>query len=140
MKRISILCSALLLPACSGQGGGNAAADSPGRPDQWVQTVTVQPDTKVEYVGKTSPVLSSTTVQEVADIRKVAIGDTVNGVRVGAIKCTFFAHDAGSGSEQFMWRGRWGCMAGRNQAEIDNAVREDGTKAFDYIHLAPITI
>lgn len=140
MKRISIPCLALLLPACSGQGGGNAAADMPGRPDQWVQTVTVQPDTKVEYVGKTSPVLSSTTVQGVRNIRKIAIGDTMKGVRVRAIKCTFFAHDAVSGGEQFMWRGRWGCMAGRNQAEIDNAVREDGTKAFDYIHLAPITI
>jgi len=140
MKRVSILCSILLLPACSGQSGGNAAADLPSRPDQWVQTVTVQPDTKVQYVGTTSRVLSSTTMKEVPDTKNVAEGDTVNGVRVGAIKCAFLPHDAVSAGEQYMWRGRWGCMAGRSQTEIDNAVREDGTKAFDYIHLAPITI
>ena len=140
MKRISALCFAFLLPSCGGPSSDHGPANLPAQPDRWVQTVSTQPDTKVEYVGKTTPVLSSTTVKSIAEVRGVTIGDTVNGIHVGAIRCTFFPHDSFDGGEQFMWRGRWGCMAGRSRAEIDNAVKDDGTKAFDYIHLAATTI
>lgn len=139
-KRIAIVCAFLLLSACSGKPSEPASPDLPSQADRWVQTLDAQPDTKVGYVGRTSPVLSSTTVRDVAGVRSVKIGDTIEGVTVGAIKCTFFPHDASENTGQYMWRGRWGCMAGRDRNEVENAVRDDGTKAFDYIYLAPVSI
>ena len=140
MKHVSLFALPLLLTACSGQGSGNGSSDLPAQPDRWVQAVTVQPDTKIEHVGKTSALLSSTSIRQVGNVRKIATGDTVDGITIGAIKCTFFPHDSAYGGEQFMWRGRWGCMAGRSKLEVAGAVKEDGTKAFDYINLSPITL
>jgi hypothetical protein len=34
----------------------------------------------------------------------------------------------------------WACMAGRSREELEAAVKEDGTKMFDYIHVAPIRL
>ncbi len=58
----------------------------------------------------------------------------------GAIRCSFYWKDASYGGAQYMWRGRWGCMAGRNRYEVENAVNEDGSKQFDYIHISPVSL
>ncbi len=135
-----MLFAAMLLTSCDSRGDDRIAADLPGRPDRWVRALTLQPDTKVEHVGKTSGLLSSTSIKQVGGVRKLMTGDTVDGIAIGAIRCTFFPHDSSYGGEQFMWRGRWGCMAGRNRAEVAGAVKDDGTKAFDYINLSPIAL
>ena len=79
-------------------------------------------------------------VKEVNDSRPIRIGDTINGVKIGAIKCSFHWNDSGYGNAQFMWRGKWGCMAGRDRFEINNAVKDDGGKNFDYVHIAPVSL
>lgn len=140
MKYPPFLCLALLLASCGQTTGDKATSDLPARADRWVQAVATQPDTKIEHVGKTSTIAGSTSVTQLPAAKRIAIGDTIDGVTVGAIKCTFFPHDSAYGGEQFMWRGRWGCMAGRSQAEVAGAVKDDGTKAFDYINLSPVTI
>ena len=72
--------------------------------------------------------------------QKISVGDTIRGVRIGAIKCTFHEQDSSYGGEQFMWRGRWHCMAGRSKHEVENAVKDNGDKRYDYIHIAPVTL
>ena len=57
-----------------------------------------------------------------------------------SIKCTFHWNDSRSGNTQFIWRGKWGCMAGRDRFEINNAVNDEGGKAFDYLHIAPVSL
>ena len=73
-------------------------------------------------------------------MRTVAVGDEIEGVRIGAIKCSFFWRDASYGGEQFMWRERWGCQAGRSEQEVQNAVANNGDKRFDYVHVAPVRL
>lgn len=114
--------------------------DLPEQPDRWVNSVTLDPDSKLSYVGKTKDYLI-TTVAEVKQLegrRTISVGDSIEGLRIGAIRCSFFWRDASYGGQQFMWRGRWGCQAGRNKHEIENAVAHDGEKRFDYLHVAPV--
>jgi len=70
----------------------------------------------------------------------IQVGDEIESVRVGAIRCSFQVKDATYGGEQFMWRGRWGCMAGRNKDEIENAIGADGEKRFDYLYIGPVSL
>jgi len=39
-----------------------------------------------------------------------------------------------------MWRGRWSCKAGRNRNEVENAVKDDGTKRFVHIFISPVDL
>jgi len=105
-----------------------------------VNSITLDPDSKVEYIGKTTNyvITSVTSIKELDGLRTVSIGDEIEGLPIGAIKCSFFWRDASYGGDQFMWRGRWGCQAGRSSKEVENAVRDDGEKLFDYVYVSPI--
>ena len=117
-------------------------ADLPKQPDRWVSHVKVGPESQVKYIGQTRNLLITdiSQVKDLNDSRPLKICDTINGVKIGAIKCSFHWNDSGYGNTQFMWRGKWGCMAGRNEYEINNAVNDDGGKNFDYIHVAPVSL
>ena len=117
-------------------------ADLPRQADKWVSYVKVAPESKIKYIGKTRNFLITdvTQVKELNDSRPIKIGDTINGIKIGAIKCSFHWNDSGYGNTQFMWRGKWGCMAGRDKFEIDNALNDDGGKNFDYVHIAPVSL
>lgn len=125
-----------LLSSCDQSSGSSDLAD---QPDQWINSVALQSDSKATHVGKTS-LIGSTTAKILSGLTSVAVGDEIDGIRIGAIKCTFFTKDASYSGEQFMWRGKWGCLAGRSQNEVENAVQEDGTKLYDLIHVAPVTL
>ena len=116
--------------------------DLPKQPDRWVSYVKIDPESKVQYIGKTRSLVITdvSEVKEINDSRPIRIGDTVNGINIGAIKCSFHWNDSGYGNTQFMWRGKWGCMAGRDKFEINNAIDDDGGKNFDYIHIAPVSL
>lgn len=116
--------------------------DLPKRPDRWVSSITLDRDSKVQYIGKTLGLLV-TTASPIKDLKAppaIGIGDEIEGVRVGAIRCSFHWRDATYGGEQFMWRGRWSCEAGRSKEEVENAVGRDGEKRYDYIHVSPVTL
>ena len=117
-------------------------ADLPKQPDRWVNYVEVEQESQVNYIGKTKNwvITSTTTVGDLKDSRPIKIGDTIKGIKIGAIKCSFHWNDSSYGNSQFMWRGKWGCMAGRNKYEINNAVSNDGKKNFDYIYVAPVSL
>lgn len=116
--------------------------DLPEQPDRWVSTIVLDPDTKAKYIGKTKNLVitSVSTVKDVEAPQTISIGDVIGGIRIGAIKCSFFWRDATYGGEQYMWRGRWGCQAGRNRQEVETAVGPDGEKRFDYVHVSPIRL
>lgn len=114
------------------------------QPNRWVESLALDPDTKVFFVGKSKSGVfgfgSVDTRKELNGLRTIKIGDVVEGIRIGAIRCKFHPRDAGRGAAQFMWRGRWQCMAGRSAQEIDNAVGQDGIVHFDYIVVSPVSI
>lgn len=139
-ERASFLLAASVLLTLTGCKEQKAkVADLPNQPDRWVDAISLQADTKATHVGKTSAILGATEVKSIA-ISSVAVGSKVDGVPIGAIKCTFFTKDSTYSNEQFMWRGRWGCQAGRNRNEVSNAVADDGTKRFDYIYVSPVNL
>jgi hypothetical protein len=125
----------VLLASCSESTDGSALPD---QPDKWVQSVKFQDDSQARHVEK-SGVISSA-VKPLAGLQSVSVGDEIDGVKVGAIRCSFSPKDSSYSGEQFMWKGRWGCMAGRDKNEIDNAVQKDGNKLYDYIHVSPISL
>ena len=132
--------AAVVLVGC--EGGEPRQASLPSRGDIWVSSITLDPDSKIKFVGKTrgSLIGSISEVEEIDLLQKISVGDTVKGVSIGAIKCTFHENDSSHGGEQFMWRGRWHCMAGRSKHEVENAVKDNGDKRYDYIHIAPVTL
>lgn len=115
--------------------------DLPQQPDAWVSAVTLDSDSKVQYVGKTQEyiVTSVTTVRDVKSPQAVRVGDEIEGIRIGAIRCSFHWRDAYYAREQYMWRGRWACQAGRSRDEVEKAVDDDGKKRFDYIVISPVS-
>jgi hypothetical protein len=138
----SILIAVLSLATTSCTSSKPKQADLPIQPDRWVSYVNVDPESKVQYIGKTINLLITdvTQVKEISNSRPIRIGDKINGLTIGAIKCSFHWNDSGYGNSQFMWRGKWGCMDGRDRFEINNAVNNDGGKNFDYIHIAPVSL
>ena len=141
MKQFPIFLALIVLGNACGKKEASEP-DLPRQPDRWVNSVQISPDTRVQFIGKTRELLltSATTIRELDSIPRIAVGDTIEGVSVGAIRCSFHWRDASHGGEQFMWRGRWSCQAGRNREEVENAVGEDGTKRFEYLHLSPVAI
>tara|TARA_Y100001933_G_scaffold131358_1_gene130955 strand:+ start:259 stop:702 length:444 start_codon:yes stop_codon:yes gene_type:complete len=147
MKPMKRICAgvmvALLGASITGCGSSKPRqADLPRQPDRWVGYIKVDPESKVSYIGKTKNLLvtSASTVADLKDSRPIKIGDTIQGIKIGAIKCSFHWNDSGYGNNQFMWRGKWGCMAGRSKFEINNAINDNGKKIFDYIYVAPVSI
>ncbi|HBH73184.1 MAG TPA: hypothetical protein DDY43_06990 [Synechococcales bacterium UBA10510] len=115
--------------------------DLPQQPDNWVNSILLGPDSTLKFIGKTKDFVI-TTVSEARELqgpRTVSIGDVIEGIRVDAIRCSFFSNNAFYG-QQYMWRGRWGCQAGRSREEIENSVGPDGEKRFDYLYISPVTL
>jgi hypothetical protein len=115
-------------------------ADLPDRDDVWVTSMTLSADSQISYVGRTRDYLitEATGVKDLERRPILRVGDEVEGIRVGAIRCTFHPKDAFNGG-QYMWRGRWACQAGRSKAEVENAVGPEGQKRFDYLFIAPVS-
>jgi hypothetical protein len=136
----SLFLAAAITTACG--RGEPKEPDLPKQLDRWVSSIVLDADSKVEYVGKTKNyvVTSVTSVKDMSGLRTVSVGDNIEALRIGAIKCSFFWRDASYGGKQFMWRGRWGCQAGRNREEVQRAVRNDGEKVFDYLHVSPVRL
>lgn len=134
-----IIALSLLVASCG--RGEPSQPDLAQRPKTWVDSITLSPDSKLRYVGKTRDYLitSVSEVRELDGLRTVSIGDDIEGLRVGAIRCSFFWRDEYYG-EQFMWRGRWGCQAGRSREEIENSAGPDGKKRFNYLYIRPVTL
>lgn len=117
-------------------------SDLPKRPDVWVDSIALDPDSKFRYIGKTKNYLI-TSVFAAKDLNSpglISIGDSIAGIRVGAIRCSFFWRDASYGREQYMWRSRWGCQAGRSKGEIEDAVGPNGETRFDYLSISPVSL
>lgn len=116
--------------------------DLPRQPDRWVISLVLDSASKAKYIGKTRDLLitTSTTIRGVDGLRSVSVGDQIEGIPIGAIRCSFHSRDATYGGEQFMWRGRWACVAGRNRNEVENAVSPNGEKRFEFIHISPVRL
>jgi hypothetical protein len=115
--------------------------DLPDRDDLWVTSITFAADSQIRYVGKTRDYLI-TEVTKVKDLERrptLRLGDEVEGIRVGAIRCSFHPKNAFNGG-QYMWRGRWACQAGRSKDEVENAVGPEGQKRFEYLYIAPVSL
>ncbi|NEJ88858.1 hypothetical protein GR223_23480 [Rhizobium leguminosarum] len=135
MNRLRSPALLVLLTACSDSKDGS---ELPDQADKWVDSVKLQDDSKARYVEKSGMV--SSRVKPLTGLQSVSIGDEIEGVKIGAIRCSFFPKDQSYGGELFMWRGRYGCMAGRNKDEIENAVQSDGNKLYDYVHVSPVSL
>ncbi|MGO7367082.1 hypothetical protein [Rhizobium leguminosarum] len=134
MKRFIVPTITLLLCACQ---PGKKEAELPDQSDRWPDSITIQSDSATTHVEK-GP--AANTVRPISGLRSLKVGDVVDGVAVGAIKCSFHTKDASYSSRQYMWRGRWACLAGLNRDDVAAASQEEISRRFDYIHLAPVTL
>lgn|SRR5690606_22764748 len=140
-RSLLVLLVATIITASCGPGASREP-DLPEQPDRWVSSISLDPDSKASYIGKTRDyvVTTVTSSEELDGLRTVSVGDEIEGLSIGAIRCSFFWRDASYGGDQYMWRGRWGCRAGRSREEVQNAVAEDGEKRFDYVYVTPVSL
>lgn len=136
-KRAIPLALVIFLSACEDQ---SKSSDLPDKPDKWVNSFALQSDSKTLHVSRSSLILGATSAKPLSGLTSVAVGDEIDGLTIGAIRCTFFPKDASYSGQQLMWKGRWGCLAGRSQDEVENAVQEDGNHLYDTIHVSPVTL
>lgn len=134
--------AASALAACNPATERSTKPDLAKKPDRWVESITLNEDSQARFVGKTRDfmITKSSEARRVLPPSTFSIGDSIEGLRIGAIRCSYHWKDASHGGEQYMWRDRWDCMAGRDRFEIENAVRPSGEKRFDYIIVSPISL
>ena len=138
MRRLVAATFFVLLVACGEQH--SRELDLPSQPDRRVQQVMLQGDSKVTSVGQTNTLLGTTKMVALKPPKMVSVGQEIDGIGIGVIVCSYHVHDQSYGNERYMWRGRWSCLAGRNEKEVLNAVTDDGVKAFPYIHIVPVSL
>jgi hypothetical protein len=116
--------------------------DLPKQENVWVASLALDSDSKLKYVGKTRDyiITTATTIKDLNGPRTISVGDEIEGIRIGAIQCSFFWRDASYAREQFMWRGRWGCQAGRSKDEVEHSQGPDGEKRFAYLYISPASL
>jgi hypothetical protein len=136
------LAIACLLSACDDEHPVDSRPHLPKRPDKWVNSVRLDPDSKASYVEADQQyvVISVSNVRDIDGLTEIRVGDEIEGLRIGAIRCSFHWTDASYNGRQYMWRGRWQCMAGRSKEEVEGAVGENGEKFFDYIVISPVSL
>jgi hypothetical protein len=116
--------------------------DLPQQPYRWVSSITLDPDSKLWYMGETKKYVI-TTVSSVGPAegpRTISVGEEIEGLRIGAIRCLFNWRDEFHRGKQVMWRGRWGCTAGRSRHELESRQNDDREKFFDYLFVGPIRL
>ena len=120
--------------------------DLPEQKAKFVKSLNLEEDSQVKFVGKEKNLLITSTweTKEIDGLPSISIGDTINGLKVGSIFCSFHTKDASNTSTgQFMWRGRWSCLAGRSISEIfdlKKSFESSRKRKFPYLHIAPITL
>jgi len=99
-------------------------------------------DTKVDYIGKTSfGFFTSTPMKkELSRPQIIRKGQTINGIKINAILCTYHDSDSFYGGIQFMWKGRYSCMAGRSKTQLITAIDSNGNKMHDYLAIVPVSL
>ena len=140
IKKTLTIVTAIFLSSC-GQSEPSEP-DLPEQADRWLTSIELDADSSMKLVGKTKDYLITTvsSVTQISEVKSLTLGDEIEGVKIGVIQCKFFSKDATYGDSQFMWRGLWGCMAGRSKHEILNALDPEGGKRFSYIHISPINL
>ena len=138
-EALRVIALSMLIASCGRVG--SEQPNLPKRQDVWVASLTLDTDSSLTYVGKTKDyvITDATEVRDLNGPLTISVGDQIEGIRIGAIRCSIFWKDAWNGGEQFMWRGRWGCMAGRSQEEVENAVGPEGEKRTDYLYIHPVS-
>ena len=140
-KAVAVCSATIFFVACGGPSEPKQP-DLSKQPDRWVSSIEISANSSVKFVGETRDYLVTTvsSVDALDGVQVIRIGDEVGGLKIGAIKCSFHWKDSSYGGEQYMWRGRWACMAGRTKQEVLSAVGPNGEKHHSYIHASPITI
>ena len=122
--------------------------------DKWVKEITIPKGSSQRYLPKSERFAiigtKSSTWRPVETLTKIKLGDTITGTYsrdskdktksfvVGAIQCSYHSSDQFSSGSQYMWEGKWGCIAGRNKTQILNFYGGRDGRKFDVFTTSPI--
>ena len=122
--------------------------------DKWVKEITIPKGSSQRYLPKSERFaiigIKSSTWLPVETLTKIKLGDTITGTYsrdskdktksfvVGAIQCSYHSSDQFSSGSQYMWKGKWGCIAGRNKTQILNFYGGRDGRKFDVFTTSPI--
>lgn len=138
LLKVILMISMLTLVSCLGEPEVKQLEAG----EVWVEAVRLSFDSESSYVGETKDyiVFSSSENRKIEAVKNINIGDTVEGVKIEAIKCSEGYDDLSYQGKQYMWKGRWNCMLGSSKKSVLNAVSSDGNKNTNYIHIAPVDL
>ena len=149
MRRKQLSASSVLIVAgclCAACGRGERVEGNPlaDQPDRWVNSIPIAEDSNPRYIGKTTELLITASTPEPRALTprpsRVSVGETYEGVKIGAILCDFMTTNGSFNGEQLLWRGRWSCKAGRDRHEVETSVDDEGHKRYDYIFISPVDL
>lgn len=67
-------------------------------------------------------------------VSRIKVGESIAGINIGAIKCTYHNIDAGSGRDKYMWRNTWTCIAAEDRRQTEEEHSFD-KRIINYPHL-----
>tara|TARA_Y100000589_G_C26761214_1_gene469877 strand:+ start:4 stop:489 length:486 start_codon:yes stop_codon:yes gene_type:complete len=147
MKRLLLAPLILCFASCSTSiNDRTILPELPEQKDKWVQSLNLDTDSQVTFVGKEKNLYITSTweTKKIEGLTSVSVGDIINGLKVGSILCSFHTKNAsGYGAGQYMWRGRWSCTAGRDKSEITSILRSiylEKIHNYPYLSIRPITL
>tara|TARA_B100001248_G_scaffold248193_1_gene220289 strand:+ start:129 stop:1130 length:1002 start_codon:yes stop_codon:yes gene_type:complete len=123
------------------------ADDTEGK---WVERIIIPDDAYQRYQPKTmmnNGFMTTSRWSPKKPFKSLNIGDTIVGTdgknktrsfKVGAINCFYHSYSASYLGQQYMWKGKWSCTAGRNKYEVLNIFSEDYDRVFDTFTTGPI--
>jgi hypothetical protein len=146
MKLVALALAIISVPALAACGPSEPRLpDLPEQPDRFVSSVEISSDAKVFIHQKDRTWEIALGVRDAGTehegIKSISVGDTIEGLKIGAIRCSFDTQNAGGrGEGQYMWRGKWSCMAGRTEFEIENAFDSDWNQRYPYVYARPLDL
>ena len=117
--------------------------------DKWVRQIRIPEGSRQTYLPESKDLLITVvheTWSPIEKLKTLKIGDTITGTDgkdktrsflVGAIQCSYHSRDYISGGRQYMWEGKWDCIAGRSKNEIKQFY-ERGKRRVDVFTTSPI--
>src|SRR5437870_1473353 len=104
----ALLIAAMCIVGCR-EGEKLEGNPLPERPSQWVSSIPIAPDSNPRYIGKTTEYLITASTPVAKPLTptpaNIAVGETYEGLKIGAIKCDFMTQNGSYNGEQLLWRG-----------------------------------
>ena len=123
----------VLVAACSSCDASGTASSPAVTETRWVDKVALSDGATASFFDVCT--MGGSVCPDGVELgsRDVAVGDEIQGMKVGAIKCQLYSRDIRGwrGGPDFVARkGKWNCTASIDETAAENSVSESGNRTY----------